>query len=113
VLDEPLEQRRLPTVCTQIPRVEETAGGGCDVERVCVEGRVIDEVGRQFERPDREWPLVSEKAVGLKCDPGWAEEARFPQDAGGRLADVDGNRRRNGSHKSVVVWVAVRDDDAA
>lgn len=113
VLDEPLEQRRLPTVCAQIPRVEEAAPGGSDVERVCVERRVIDEVGRHFERSGREWPSVSEEAVGLKCDPSWGEEGRFLQDARGRLADAYGNRRRDGFHKSVVIRVAVRDDDAA
>ena len=52
------------------PRIEERAPGGSDMERVCVERRVIDEVGRQFERSSREWPAVREEAVRLKFDPG-------------------------------------------
>jgi hypothetical protein len=113
VANELFHERGFASVRAKITRVEESAPASVYVKRVCIEGRMVDEVRGEAEGADREWLPVCEEPSGLNLETSAGKEERLLEDASGGLSYEDRNRRRKLANESVVVRVAMRDDDAA
>ena len=73
---------------------------------------MIAEIGHHSERADLESPTIVQKARRLQVNAGRGEEGGLDEDPVCGLADEARHFLRSRWNKTVVVGVAVRDDDA-
>ena len=111
-IDHSLEQRLLAPMGPKIARVEDPPAVGFDQQGVGVEGAVIDEIGRDAERPDlHRRPVGDEARVGEGVTARHIG-ARGRHDVVSRLADPDRDLWADISGEAVVVLMGMRDHHA-
>lgn len=96
---------------TEVAAVEERSALGLDLERVCVERAVVDEVGRDSEGTQVEWPAIGEMARPVAPESGRAEELGLGEKPGCALANERGYTGVRLLEKSVVIEMRMRDQD--